>query len=144
MATAESCTGGLVAHVVTQVPGSSAYYVGGVVAYANELKESLLAVPRVVLQAHGAVSAEAAAAMAEGACSALGADLAVATTGITGPDGGSAEKPVGLVFVAAARRGRASVVERHQWSHDRDGNKRAAAGAALRLAASMLAAPEGS
>lgn len=124
---------------MTQVPGSSAYFVGGVVAYANDVKERLLNVPPAMLESHGAVSAEVAAVMAERACTALGADVAVATTGIAGPDGGSAEKPVGLVYLAAARSGGASVVERHEWPHDRQGNKRAAALGALRLVALVLA-----
>jgi nicotinamide-nucleotide amidase len=102
VAFAESCTGGLVAHRLTNVPGSSAYFRGGVVAYANEAKRRLLGVPAPVLEAHGAVSEEAAGAMAEGARRALGADIAVATTGIAGPDGGSAEKPVGTVCLGLA------------------------------------------
>ena len=102
LATAESCTGGLVGARVTAVPGSSRYYRGGVVAYSNEAKETLLEVPGAALRRHGAVSAEVARAMAEGARRRLGADLAVSTTGISGPDGGTAEKPVGLVYVGFA------------------------------------------
>jgi nicotinamide-nucleotide amidase len=102
LATAESCTGGLVAARLTSVPGSSDVFVGGVVAYANEVKASALGVPAEVLAAHGAVSAETAAAMAQGARARLGADLAVAVTGIAGPAGGSAEKPVGLVHLHIA------------------------------------------
>lgn len=99
LATAESCTGGLVATRLTGVPGSSSTYVGGVVAYANEVKEAGLDVPHDVIEHHGAVSAEAAEAMARGARERLRADVAVAVTGIAGPSGGSEEKPVGLVFV---------------------------------------------
>jgi nicotinamide-nucleotide amidase len=102
LATAESCTGGLVGARLTAVPGSSRYYRGGVVAYADAAKEELLGVPGELLRRHGAVSAEVARAMAEGARGRLGADLAVATTGISGPGGGSAEKPVGLVYVGFA------------------------------------------
>lgn len=101
LATAESSTGGLVAARLTSVPGSSDAFVGGMVAYANEVKTRELGVPGQVLERHGAVSAEAAAAMAAGARERLGADVAVAVTGIAGPGGGSAEKPVGLVFLHA-------------------------------------------
>jgi nicotinamide-nucleotide amidase len=102
LATAESCTGGLVAARLTAVPGSSAAFRGSIVAYADDVKASRLAVPAAVLAEHGAVSAQTAAAMAEGARSALGADVGVSVTGIAGPAGGSAEKPVGLVFLHAS------------------------------------------
>jgi nicotinamide-nucleotide amidase len=101
LATAESCTGGLVAARLTSVAGSSDAFVGGVVAYSDEVKKSELQVPETVLREHGAVSAEAAAAMAQGARDRLGADVAVAVTGVAGPGGGTPEKPVGLVFVHA-------------------------------------------
>ena len=102
LATAESCTGGLVAARLTGVPGSSASFVGGVVAYADEVKRSELDVPEELLAAHGAVSAEVAAAMAEGARRRLDADVAVAVTGVAGPGGGTPEKPVGRVYLHAA------------------------------------------
>jgi nicotinamide-nucleotide amidase len=101
LATAESCTGGLVASRITAVPGASDVFAGSVVAYSNEVKEAGLGVPRELIAAHGAVSAEVAAAMAEGARNRLGADVAVAVTGVAGPGGGTSEKPVGLVFVHA-------------------------------------------
>jgi nicotinamide-nucleotide amidase len=101
LATAESCTGGLVAARLTSVPGSSDVVLGGVVAYANEVKERELGVPADLIASHGAVSAEVAAAMARGARERLGADVAVAVTGVAGPDGGTAEKPVGLVYLHA-------------------------------------------
>jgi nicotinamide-nucleotide amidase len=101
LATAESCTGGLVASRLTGIPGSSDVFVGGVVAYADGVKEEELGVARAVLEAHGAVSAEAAAAMARGVRARLGADVAVAVTGIAGPGGGTEDKPVGLVFLHA-------------------------------------------
>jgi nicotinamide-nucleotide amidase len=102
LALAESCTGGLAAELVTRVPGSSQAFVGGVVAYANALKVRLLGVDPALLEAHGAVSAEVARAMAEGARSALGATFGLSFTGMAGPDGGSPEKPVGLVHFALA------------------------------------------
>jgi nicotinamide-nucleotide amidase len=101
LATAESCTGGLVGGRLTEIPGSSDVYVGGAVAYSNDVKERTLGVPAETLAAHGAVSAETASAMAQGARDAFGADVAVAVTGIAGPDGGTPEKPVGLVHIAA-------------------------------------------
>ena len=103
IAAAESCTGGLVSARLTAIPGASEVFVGGVVSYADEVKESALGVPREILERHGAVSAETAKAMAEGVRERLGADVGVAVTGVAGPDGGTAEKPVGLVFVHASR-----------------------------------------
>jgi nicotinamide-nucleotide amidase len=102
LATAESCTGGMVAARLTDIPGSSASFVGGVVAYSDDVKQSELGVPEELLAAHGAVSAEAAAAMAEGARQRLGADVAVAVTGVAGPGGGTPEKPVGRVHLHVA------------------------------------------
>jgi nicotinamide-nucleotide amidase len=102
LAVAESCTGGLLAQRISAVPGASRYFRGGVVAYADTAKRDLLGVPEPLLSAHGAVSAPVACALAEGARSRFGADLAVSTTGIAGPDGGTAEKPLGLVFVGFA------------------------------------------
>jgi len=105
IATAESCTGGLVAGALTGIPGSSAVVDRGFVTYANAAKVELLGVPEALIAAHGAVSEPVAIAMAEGALARSAADLTVAVTGITGPGGGSAEKPVGLVHFAAARKG---------------------------------------
>ena len=102
LVTAESCTGGMIAARLTGVPGSSDVFRGGVIAYANDVKEHELDVPAELLAAHGAVSAEVAAAMAHGARQRLGADLAVAVTGVAGPGGGTPEKPVGLVFLHVA------------------------------------------
>ena len=101
LATAESCTGGLVAARLTSIPGSSDVVLGGVVAYSNAVKQAELGVPEELLAEYGAVSAEVAAAMAQGARERLGADVAVSVTGIAGPDGGSPEKPVGLVYLHA-------------------------------------------
>jgi nicotinamide-nucleotide amidase len=105
LATAESCTGGLVAHWITTIPGVSPYYLGGVVSYANEAKTELVGVPRALIEAHGAVSAEVASAMAEGIRNRLGATVGLSTTGVAGPAGGTPEKPVGLVYLGLATAG---------------------------------------
>ncbi|MBV1703618.1 MAG: CinA family protein [Hyphomicrobiales bacterium] len=105
LATAESCTGGLVAALLTDVPGSSDVVERGFVTYSNAAKAEMLGVPAALIEAHGAVSAEVARAMAEGALTHSRADVAVAITGVAGPGGGTAGKPVGLVHFAAARRG---------------------------------------
>ena len=132
VATVESCTGGLVSHAITDVPGSSAYFLGGFVTYSDELKFATVGVPHDVLTAHGAVSAQVAMAMASGGRQRTGADLAVAVTGIAGPDGGSAAKPVGLTYVAVADDVGVAV-QRNVWSGDRSDNKRRSAIAALEL-----------
>jgi nicotinamide-nucleotide amidase len=103
--TAESCTGGLIAGLLTEIPGSSNVVERGFVVYSNEAKHELLGVPAATLAAHGAVSEETARALAEGALKASRADVAVSVTGIAGPDGETAEKPVGLVWFGCARRG---------------------------------------
>ncbi|MEA2631990.1 MAG: nicotinamide-nucleotide amidase [Chloroflexota bacterium] len=130
--TVESCTGGLVGHLITQVPGSSAYYVGGFVTYSDALKREMVGVPDDVLAAHGAVSAQVAMAMATGGRARTGVDLAVSVTGIAGPDGGTASKPVGLTYVAVAE-GVGVAVRRHVWTGDRSENKARSAAAALEL-----------
>ena len=104
VATAESCTGGLIGNLITETSGSSAYYKGGIIAYSNELKEQLLGVKRATLEQYGAVSEETAVEMARGCLAATGADYAIATTGISGPTGATDEKPLGLVYVAVASR----------------------------------------
>jgi PncC family amidohydrolase len=135
MASAESCTGGMVGHVITQVPRSSDHYLGGIVSYSDAVKRELLDVPDDVLQRVGAVSSEVAEAMTAGALARFpAARLVTAVTGIAGPDGGSEDKPVGLTYVAAALRDGRAAVERHTWQHDRDGNKRASVLAVLELA----------
>ena len=131
-AAGESCTGGLVADAITDISGSSAYFHGSIVAYANETKMRLLDVPGEVLAAHGAVSAQVARAMAEGARRRLGASLAVGVTGIAGPGGGSEEKPVGLTYVAVADDV-GTDVRRFTWQGEREANKIASAEAALEL-----------
>ena len=132
VATVESCTGGLVGHLITEVPGSSIYFVGGFVTYSDALKRDTVGVPVDVLAAHGAVSAQVAMAMATGGRDRTGADLAASVTGIAGPDGGSPAKPVGLTYVAVAD-GNEVTVRRHLWSGDRADNKRRSAAAALEL-----------
>jgi PncC family amidohydrolase len=132
VATAESCTGGLVAHAITEIAGSSAYFVGGFVTYSDAAKRDQLGVPAELLAAHGAVSAQVARAMAEGARVRLGTSVAVSITGIAGPGGGSDEKPVGLTYVAVADDAGADV-RRHLWSGDRSTNKRDSAAAAIDL-----------
>jgi nicotinamide-nucleotide amidase len=137
LATAESCTGGLVAHRITNVPGSSAYFVGGIVAYANQAKQALLGVQPATLAAHGAVSEETAREMARGARQQLGADVAVAITGIAGPAGGTPDKPVGLTYIALSALD-VELVERHVWTGERLENKEASAEAVLRLVADYM------
>jgi PncC family amidohydrolase len=132
LATAESCTGGHIAARITSIAGSSAYFQGGVVSYANDIKEHVLGVPHDVLENPGAVSEECARAMAEGARDRLGATLAVSTTGIAGPEGGTARKPVGLVYIGIAAGSRTQV-ERHVFPGDRTAVINAAAQRALEL-----------
>jgi len=132
VATAESCTGGLIAHRITNVPGMSDHFPGGVVAYSNEAKRSLLGVPAVLLQQHGAVSQPVAEAMAEGARRRFGSDLGVGVTGIAGPGGGSPEKPVGLVYIAVAD-GRRTVCARNLFLGSREEIKAQTADKALTM-----------
>jgi PncC family amidohydrolase len=136
--TAESCTGGLIAHRLTNLPGSSDYVLGGVVAYANRIKQSLLHVRQGTLIAYGAVSEQTASEMAVGARDLFGADVAVSVTGIAGPGGGSAEKPVGLTYIGLAGPNDLLVVQRHVWEGDREAVKNASAEAALQLALDTL------
>ena len=124
VALAESCTGGLVAATLTEVPGSSGYLLGGVVPYADSAKTTLLGVAASAIEAHGAVSAQVARAMAIGVRDRLGATLAASVTGIAGPQGGTATKPVGLTYVGIADAAGADV-RRTVWSGDREANRRA-------------------
>ena len=134
---AESCTGGLAGHRLTNVPGSSAYFLGGIVAYSNEAKERLLGVSHDTLLEHGAVSAETALEMARGARRALGSDVGLSTTGIAGPGGAMPGKPVGLVYIALSAQG-VERVERYVWDRDREGNKALSAEAALAMLKAYL------
>jgi nicotinamide-nucleotide amidase len=137
IATAESCTGGLVAARLTSVPGSSDAFLGAIVAYANEVKESALDVPAEVLREHGAVSAETAAAMATGARARVGADVGIGVTGVAGPGGGTKEKPVGLVYVHVETPTASRGID-FSYGADRDGIRRRATVAALHLTRRVL------
>ena len=129
---AESCTGGLVAAAITAIPGSSGYFEGGVVSYADDAKRDLLGVDEALLRAHGAVSAQVARAMALGARERFATDLAASVTGIAGPDGGSAAKPVGLTYLGVADASGADV-RRVVWAGDRAANRLDSAVAVLEL-----------
>jgi PncC family amidohydrolase len=137
LAIAEGDTGGLLAAQLTAVAGSSRVVIGGVVAYADSLKRSLLRVSPDVLGEHGAVSAEAAAAMAAGVRELAAADIGVATTGIAGPGGATALKPVGLAYVACASAA-GVLVREHRWQGERAANRQASAQAALALLSELL------
>ena len=140
IATAESCTGGLVAGLLTEISGSSAVVDRGFVTYSNAAKTDLLGVPAALIARVGAVSPEVAVAMAAGVLARSAADLVVAVTGVAGPTGGTAEKPVGLVHFAAARRGGpVRHVERHFPDSGRSGVRLAAVGEALALLAALAA-----
>jgi nicotinamide-nucleotide amidase len=132
-ATAESCTGGLIAGLLTAVPGSSDVVERGFVTYSNRAKTEMLGVPAGTIADHGAVSRETAEAMARGALARSGAQVAVAVTGVAGPGGGSPDKPVGLVFIAAAGPGRARVSEKHFGPLSRDAIREATVVAALAM-----------
>ena len=137
MATAESCTGGLLGGTITAEAGSSDYYLGGVVGYANSTKEKLLGVSQDSLLKEGAVSAKVAAEMAEGVRKALGADLSLATTGIAGPGGGSAVKPVGLVYIALAHP-KGTDVKKFQFVGNRDSIRKITVETALNILREFL------
>jgi len=132
LALAESCTGGLIGSLITDVPGSSDYFLGSAVTYAYSAKENILGVRHETLLTHGAVSAETAREMAQGARRVFGADIAVSVTGIAGPGGGLPDKPVGLVHIHLSATD-AEFGERYVWDSDRAGNKWLSAEAALRL-----------
>jgi PncC family amidohydrolase len=139
IALAESCTGGLIAHRLTDVPGSSAYFIGGVVSYANEAKEQMLGVSHQILQEHGAVSEETAREMARGVRRLLQTDVTLAVTGIAGPSGGTPEKPVGLTYIALTAED-LERCERHLWKGNRQANKEQSAEAALGMLHAYLEA----
>jgi PncC family amidohydrolase len=137
LAVAESCTGGLIGHRITNVAGSSHYFVGGVVAYSYDAKERVLGVNHDELYDYGAVSEAVARDMARGVRRLFGTDLSVAVTGIAGPGGGLPDKPVGLVYIALSTR-TDTRCERFIWDGDREANKALSADAALKMLAAYL------
>jgi len=146
LAVAESCTGGLVGKLLTDAAGSSDFFLVDVVSYANQAKREVLGVDAALIERHGAVSLEVAAAMAEGVLAKVSADLAVAITGVAGPTGGTDEKPVGTVCFAVAQRGAKTLTERRQVPGDRERVRLLSAYAALSLVARAVqdwSAPSG-
>jgi nicotinamide-nucleotide amidase len=137
IATAESCSGGLIAHTLTNISGSSTYFNRGVISYSNEAKIELLDVSQSLLKTYGAVSAEAAKAMAEGIRNKSRVDIGVSSTGIAGPSGGTKEKPVGLVYIAVATE-KETQVKKFLFSGNRLENKESTCHAALQLLKEML------
>lgn len=137
VATAESCTGGLLAHTLTNVSGSSEYFDRGMITYSNKAKHDILGVPEEVLKKYGAVSIQVAEAMAQGIRQRASVDYGLATTGIAGPTGGTKDKPVGLVYIAIATKDRI-IVKRFLFSGDRLANKESTCTAALELLLELL------
>ena len=134
VATAESCTGGLLGKAITDLPGASAFYVGGLVAYSNDVKVRHLSVDPEVLETHGAVSRLVALQMAMGACRHFSADLAMAVTGIAGPGGGTAEKPVGTVWLAVAHSPGTAIARVEHFAGNRDTVRECSVAAVLAMA----------
>jgi nicotinamide-nucleotide amidase len=139
--TAESCTGGWIAKCLTDIPGSSQWFERGYVTYSNLAKERSLGVASAVIETFGAVSRPTVEQMAAGALYASGADIAVAVTGIAGPDGGTPDKPVGLVWFALAQPGAAGMAEEHRFDADREAIRRASVATALRLLIAAAGTP---
>jgi len=140
LSVAESCSGGLIAKRITDIPGSSEYFILGVVTYANSAKERVLGVPKELIEKNGAVSPEVAAAMAEGVRILSGSHIAIATTGIAGPDGGTAGKPVGTVFIAIASASGCEVLG-HRFAGTRENVRTATAEAAFQLILKHIPSP---
>jgi nicotinamide-nucleotide amidase len=138
LATAESCTGGLIAAALTAIAGSSDVVDRGFVTYSNEAKNQMIGVPMPLIEAHGAVSEQVSKAMAEGALARSRATIAVSVTGVAGPGGGSAEKPVGLVYIGLARMGQPVVAQRHVFPGDRTEIRAATVAHAFKMIRSAL------
>jgi PncC family amidohydrolase len=138
IAVAESCTGGLLGSKITDIPGASRYFLGGIIAYQNQIKETLLNVPHSVIEEHGAVSAQTAEAMARGCRELFKCDIAVAITGIAGPTGGSANKPVGFSYIGLATAKKVTA-RNFQWQGTRLQNKESLVNAAMKLILSTVA-----
>jgi PncC family amidohydrolase len=139
IATVESCTAGGLAYRITEIPGASAYFLGGVIAYDNQVKTRWVGVPEPIFKQHGAVSAEAAAAMAEGGRQRFDTDVCLAITGIAGPGGGTPQKPVGTVFISISGR-TTTRTDRFVFAGDRQTVRDGAIDAALKMALDLLAA----
>jgi PncC family amidohydrolase len=137
LAVAESCTGGLLGHRITEVPGSSEYFMGGIIAYAYEAKEKFLSVDHKILETYGAVSEETAVQMAEGVRKAFDVDVGIGVTGIAGPASDLSEKPVGLTWIAVSTVEGTSA-QSHHWHGDRSANKLQSAQAALEFALRII------
>lgn len=142
LAIAESCTGGLLSSMITDIPGSSDYFEGSIVAYSNSVKSGKLGVKSATLASYGAVSRETAGEMAQGAGKAFKADISAAVTGIAGPGGGTPKKPVGLVFIAVSKGGR-TVVKRFLFKGGRKAVKKMSAEAALKMLGAALGVRKG-
>ncbi len=140
LSVAESCSGGLIAKRITDIPGSSGYFLLGAVTYSNYSKERVLGVPAGLIEKYGAVSSEVALAMAEGVRRVSGSDIAIATTGIAGPDGGTPEKPVGTVFIAIDSPD-GGITFLHRFEGDRNTIREVTAEAALTLLLSRFCPP---
>lgn len=143
LACAESCTGGLIAHLITNIPGSSKGFRGGIVTYSNEAKAKLLTVPTEMLETHGAVSESVASEMAKQVRQLFDADIGISSTGVAGPSGGSVDKPVGLVYLGISTKN-ITRVEKHNWPYDRIGNKESSAEQALQMVVDLLQPPSSS
>lgn len=137
LATAESCTGGLIGHLLTEVPGSSDYYAGGIVAYANEVKTGILKVSPQDIRHYGAVSASVARAMARSVRTLFSVEIGLSATGIAGPTGGTPEKPVGTVYLGISSP-LGEAIEQHIWPYEREMNKLASARRALDMVIELL------
>ena len=138
VATAESCTGGWVAKAITDIAGSSAVFGYGIVSYANGAKESIIGVQNKTLEEHGAVSAEVVEEMAKGTLRLSGADIAVAVSGVAGPDGGTKEKPVGTVWICHGKRGKSSFAHEYKFEGDREAVRLQSVEASLKAVLDLL------